>query len=56
MLDSPIKTQRPLKHQPGGMTIVYEDPDIIVIDKMAGLLTLGTETEKERTAYFLLNA
>jgi tRNA pseudouridine32 synthase/23S rRNA pseudouridine746 synthase/23S rRNA pseudouridine1911/1915/1917 synthase len=43
------------KHQPKGLTIVYEDRDILVIDKMPGLLTMGTEREKEKTAYFLLN-
>ncbi len=43
------------KHQPRGVTILYEDYDIIVIDKMAGLLTMGTDREKERTAYFMLN-
>ncbi len=51
-----IHPDKSSKHRPRGMTIVYEDPDIIVIDKMAGLLTMGTDTEKERTAYFLLNA
>lgn len=43
------------KHQPRGVTILYEDYDIIVIDKMAGLLTMGTDSEKEKTAYFMLN-
>lgn len=42
------------KHQPKGLTILYEDLDIIVVDKIEGLLTMGTEREKQRTAYFLL--
>ncbi|MFA7326064.1 MAG: RluA family pseudouridine synthase [Candidatus Kapaibacterium sp.] len=42
------------KHQPKGLSILYEDHDIIVVDKVAGLLTMGTEREKEKTAYFLL--
>lgn len=42
------------KHQPGGIKILYEDRDIIVIDKPAGLLTMATEREREKTAYFLL--
>ncbi len=46
---------KPTKHQPKGMTILYEDIDIIVIDKTAGLLTMGTDREKEKTAYFMLN-
>lgn len=44
-----------IKHQPRGLTILYEDLDIIVIDKSAGLLTMGTDCEKENTAYFRLN-
>ena len=43
------------KHQPKGLTILYEDHDILVVDKIHGLLTMGTEREKERTAHFLLN-
>jgi RluA family pseudouridine synthase len=43
------------KHQPKGLTILYEDRDILVVDKIHGLLTIGTEREKERTAHFLLN-
>jgi 23S rRNA pseudouridine1911/1915/1917 synthase len=34
--------------------IVFEDDDIIVIDKPAGLLTMATETEREKTAYAVL--
>jgi RluA family pseudouridine synthase len=43
------------KHQPKGLTILYEDHDILVVDKINGLLTMGTEREKENTAHFLLN-
>lgn len=43
------------KHQPKGLTVLYEDQDIIVVDKSSGLLTMGTDSEKEKTAYFLLN-
>jgi RluA family pseudouridine synthase len=42
------------KHQPKGLSILYEDHDILVVDKMAGLLTMGTEREKQKTAYFIL--
>lgn len=45
----------PSKHQPKGMTVLYDDQDIIVINKSSGLLTMGTENEKENTAYYLLN-
>lgn len=34
--------------------IVHEDDQIVVIDKPAGLLTIATERERERTAYRLL--
>ena len=37
-----------------GIRIVFEDRDLIVIDKPAGLLTVATETEKRRTAYSIL--
>ena len=42
------------KHQPRGLTILFEDRDIIVINKSHGLLTMGTDREKENTAYFHL--
>lgn len=34
--------------------VLYEDRDIIVIDKPAGLLTIANEKEKVRTAYHIL--
>ena len=37
------------------LKIVYEDPYIIVIEKMQGLLSVNTERQKERTAYSILN-
>lgn len=42
------------KHQPKGLTIIHEDKDIIVVDKESGLLTMGSEREKQKTAYFKL--
>ncbi len=42
------------KHKPKGLDILYEDQDIIVVDKINGLLTMGTEREREKTAYFIL--
>lgn len=38
----------------GGLVILYEDNDILVVDKPAGLLTIATPTEKSQTAYFIL--
>jgi RluA family pseudouridine synthase len=43
------------KHQPKGLTILYEDNHILVVDKADGLLTIGTEKEKLKTAHSLLN-
>ena len=37
-----------------GLNIVYEDAELIVIDKPAGLLTIATDMEKEATAYHQL--
>ncbi len=37
-----------------GLSILYEDSDLIVIDKQAGLLSIASNTEKNETAYHLL--
>ena len=42
------------KRLPGGLVILHEDRDIIVVDKPPGLLTISTDREKSRTAYFIL--
>src|SRR6266508_2413194 len=39
---------------PPALGLVYEDADLIVIDKPPGLLTIATERDRERTAYRLL--
>lgn len=44
----------PKRFQPRGVTILYEDRDILVVDKVSGLLTVGTERDKENTAYYRL--
>ena len=51
-----LKIDKPSrKHQPRGLSILHEDRDIIVVVKRAGLLTVGTDREKSRTAHYLLN-
>lgn len=35
--------------------IIYEDKDIIVVNKASGLLTISTENEKERTLYHMVS-
>lgn len=42
------------KHQPRGLIILHEDKSIIVVDKAPGLLTMGTDREKIKTAYYRL--
>lgn len=55
--DSPDRPGRPerrpraSRHQPANLKILYEDRDIVVVDKAPGLLTIGTDRERERTAY-----
>lgn len=44
----------PFRHRPQGLTILYEDQDIIVIDKSSGLLTVKANYEKEKTAHHIL--
>ncbi len=42
------------KYQPKGLTIIHEDRDIIVVDKISGLLTMASEKERIKTAYHML--
>ena len=39
---------------PKGLAIIYEDSDILVVDKPAGFLTIAMAREKSRTVYFML--
>jgi 23S rRNA pseudouridine1911/1915/1917 synthase len=40
---------------PKGMQVLFEDAGIIVIDKPENLLSMGTDKEKDKTAYAYLN-
>jgi RluA family pseudouridine synthase len=42
---------RSKKRQPSGLEILHEDRDIIVVNKEAGLLTVGTGRDAARTAH-----
>jgi len=42
------------KYQPKGLKIVYEDEYLLVVDKQAGLLTVGSKTNKTMTAHYIL--
>src|SRR3972149_8678512 len=49
------KTSKPSAWlRPRGLLIIHEDRDILVVDKPAGLLAMGTDTDKTRTAYYVL--
>ncbi len=38
-----------------GITIVFEDDDIVVIDKQSGVLSIATDKEKSQTAYSMIS-
>ncbi|MCF6314071.1 MAG: RNA pseudouridine synthase [Verrucomicrobiales bacterium] len=45
----------PKRFHPKGLSIIYEDHDILVADKSSGLLTISNDKVKENTAFYLLN-
>lgn len=47
------KSAAPFHHSM--LNIVYEDNDLIVVEKASGLLSMGTERDKTKTAYHILN-
>jgi len=51
-----IKTKIKIRYKyvPAGISIMYEDRDIIVIDKSSGLLSVKAKYEKEKAAHQLL--
>ncbi len=49
----PVRAKGPL---PPGMTVLFEDESLIVIEKPANLLSMASDTERDKTAYaFLTN-
>ncbi len=40
---------------PAGIVLLYEDRDIIIVDKPPGLLAAGTDKEKSKTVYAILS-
>lgn len=42
------------KHKLEGVYIVYEDNDILVVEKERGILSVATQNEREKTAYNIL--
>jgi 23S rRNA pseudouridine1911/1915/1917 synthase len=45
----------PKERQYRGISIVFEDQYLVVIDKHAGMLSMATDREKEKTAYGMLS-
>jgi 23S rRNA pseudouridine1911/1915/1917 synthase len=43
------------QQQPHGLNIVFEDRDLIIVNKPSGLLTVATDKEKRKTAYAILS-
>jgi len=52
MIKSKIKIRT--RYMPEGIKVLYEDRDIIVIDKSSGLLSVKANYETEKTAHHLL--
>ena len=50
-----ISKNRIAKHNRKDLPIIYEDEDIIAINKPSGLLSVATDKEKGRTAYRLIS-
>jgi tRNA pseudouridine32 synthase/23S rRNA pseudouridine746 synthase/23S rRNA pseudouridine1911/1915/1917 synthase len=50
----PGKKRLTYRRLPRGLEILYEDKDILVVDKPAGLLTVGTRTNKSKTVHYIL--
>lgn len=45
----------PKRYHPKGLTILYEDHDIIVVDKVTSLPVTSPDKDQQRTAQNLLN-
>ncbi|MBN1391430.1 MAG: RluA family pseudouridine synthase [Sedimentisphaerales bacterium] len=54
MTPMPKKKRLANKLLPKGLEILYEDKDLLVVDKPAGLLTVATATNKTQTACYFL--
>ncbi len=52
----PLPPRKPIPLQQKRLKILYEDEWYVAIDKPAGLLSIATEKEKDRTAYHMLRA
>jgi len=55
IITMPTAKRPSAKFQPKGLKVIYEDRDIIVVEKPCGLLTMGTDRDKSRTVHTILN-
>lgn len=44
------------KKNASNLTILYEDKDLIIVDKPTNLLTIATNKEKEKTLYYMVSS
>ncbi len=44
----------PKKYHPRGVVILYEDHDLLIVDKKSGLLTVSDDSGTEKTLYYRL--
>ena len=51
----PTNKARARNYRPKGIDLLYEDSDLIVVEKPCGLLTMGTDRDKSRTVHTILN-
>jgi RluA family pseudouridine synthase len=51
----PKRTAAKIRKRLKGITILYEDDALIVVDKPSGLLTVSTPKQKERTVFHILS-
>ena len=49
-----INKTKVAKHNLNGVTILFEDNDILVVEKEKGILSIATKNEREKTAYNIL--
>jgi 23S rRNA pseudouridine1911/1915/1917 synthase len=49
-----MKKSNPNRRLSQGLTILYEDAEILVVDKPAGLLSMAAGSQREKTAYWIL--
>ena len=51
-----VLREAPRKKADIGFPVIFEDDDLIVIDKPAGMLAVATDDERENTAYYMVNS